>query len=91
MDSKIWDLIIVGGGPGGSMTAKTAAEKGLKAVFFERGRKSGEKNSSGCGLGPRMWRDFPDMMKRLTPDIAPSMRPGKVARNYFINKEDVAN
>lgn len=86
---KEYDMIIVGGGPGGSMAAKVAAEKGLKAVFFERGRKSGEKNSSGCGLGPRLWRDFPDMMKRLTPDEAPSMRPGSAARNYFINKDDV--
>ena len=49
-----YDLIIVGAGPGGSVTAKIAAENGLKTVFFERGRKPGEKNSSGCGLGPRM-------------------------------------
>ncbi|TFG04658.1 MAG: NAD(P)/FAD-dependent oxidoreductase [Promethearchaeota archaeon] len=86
---KTYDLIIVGGGPGGSMAAKTAAEKGLKTVFFERGRKSGEKNSSGCGLGPRLWREFPDLMKQLTPEVAPSMRPGSAARNYFINKDDV--
>ncbi|MBD3230576.1 MAG: FAD-dependent oxidoreductase [Candidatus Lokiarchaeota archaeon] len=89
LSMKNYDVIVVGGGPGGSMAAKIAAEKGLKAIFFERGRKSGEKNSSGCGLGPRMWRDFPDMMKRLTPDLAPSMRAGAVARNYFINKDDV--
>ncbi|MFX1445529.1 MAG: FAD-dependent oxidoreductase, partial [Promethearchaeota archaeon] len=37
-----YDLIIVGGGPGGSMAAKTAAELGLKTIFFERGRKPGE-------------------------------------------------
>jgi len=86
---KEYDLIVVGGGPGGAMTAKIAAEKGLKVVFFERGRKSGEKNSSGCGLGPRLWRDFPDLMKQLTPEVAPSMRPGAAARNYFINKDDV--
>ncbi|MHA1278556.1 MAG: NAD(P)/FAD-dependent oxidoreductase [Candidatus Helarchaeota archaeon] len=85
---KTCDVIIVGSGPGGSMAAKVAAEKGLKTVFFERGRKSGEKNSSGCGLGPRLWRDFPEMMKRLIPEVAPSMRPGGMARNYFINKDD---
>ena len=48
---KEYDIVVVGGGPGGSMAAKVAAEKGLKVVFFERGRKPGEKNSSGCGLG----------------------------------------
>jgi len=84
-----YDLIIVGAGPGGSVTAKTAAENGLKTVFFERGRKPGEKNSSGCGLGPRMFRDFPDLMKDLTPDKCPSMREGRASRNYFINKDDV--
>lgn len=83
-----YDLIIVGAGPGGSMAAKTASELGLKTIFFERGRKPGEKNSSGCGLGPRMWRDF-DIMKELIPEKCPSMREGNAARNYFINKEGV--
>ncbi|MFW9900888.1 MAG: NAD(P)/FAD-dependent oxidoreductase [Candidatus Thorarchaeota archaeon] len=86
---KEFDLIIVGAGPGGSMAAKIAAEKGLKVIFFERGRKPGEKNSSGCGLGPRMFRDFPDLMKNLTPDNCPSMRAGAASRNYFINKDDI--
>lgn len=85
---KEYDIVIVGGGPGGSMTAKIAAEKGLKTIFFERGRKPGEKNSSGCGLGPRMWRDFPEMMKELTPEKCPSMRQGTYARNYLVNKDD---
>ncbi len=84
---NIYDIIIVGGGPGGSMAAKTAAELGLKTIFFERGRKPGEKNSSGSGLGPRMWKDFPDMMKELTPEKCPSMRAGSAARLYFVNKE----
>ena len=86
---KNYDLIIVGAGPGGSVAAKTAAENGLKTVFFERGRKPGEKNSSGCGLGPRMFRDFPELMKNLTPEKCPSMRAGAAARNYFVNKNDI--
>nr|MDO8098662.1 NAD(P)/FAD-dependent oxidoreductase [Candidatus Njordarchaeota archaeon] len=43
---------------------KTAREKGLKTILIERGRKPGEKASSGCGLAPRVWRDF-DFIKRL--------------------------
>ena len=84
---KEYDVIIVGAGPGGSVAAKEAAERGLKTVFFERGRKPGEKNSSGCGLGPRMWRDF-SFMKELTPDKCPSMRAGAAVRNYFVDTND---
>ncbi len=57
---------MVGAGPGGSYAAMTAAKLGLRTVFFERGRKPGEKNSSGCGLGQRWWRDFPEIMEQLT-------------------------
>ncbi|MHA1925785.1 MAG: NAD(P)/FAD-dependent oxidoreductase [Candidatus Thorarchaeota archaeon] len=83
-----YDVVIVGAGPGGSIAAKESAEKGLKTIFFERGRKPGEKNSSGCGLGPRMWLDF-DIMKELTPEDCPSMRAGAAARNYFVNSDNV--
>jgi len=31
-----YDLIVVGGGPGGLMAAKTAAEDGLKVILIER-------------------------------------------------------
>jgi flavin-dependent dehydrogenase len=60
-----YDVAIAGGGPGGAYAAKTAGELGLKTVFFERGRKAGEKNSSGCGLGQRWWRDFPEEMEEI--------------------------
>jgi len=60
-----YDVAIAGGGPGGAFAAKTAAEQGLKTVFFERGRKPGEKNASGCGLGQRWWRDFPEIMEAV--------------------------
>jgi len=60
-----YDLAIAGGGPGGAYAARTAALLGLKTVFFERGGKAGEKNSSGCGLGQRWWRDFPDEMEAI--------------------------
>ncbi|MDH4213316.1 MAG: NAD(P)/FAD-dependent oxidoreductase [Candidatus Thorarchaeota archaeon] len=81
-----YDVIVVGAGPGGSIAARESAKKGLKTIFFERGRKPGEKNSSGCGLGPRMWRDF-DFMTELTPEDCPSLRPGAAARNYLVNND----
>ena len=31
---KRYDVAIVGGGPGGAYAAKTAAELGLKTIFF---------------------------------------------------------
>ncbi len=60
-----YDVAIAGGGPGGAYAAKTAAELGLKTIFFERARKAGEKNASGCGLGQRWWRDFPLIMEEI--------------------------
>lgn len=35
-----YDLIVVGGGPGGLMAAKTAAEDGLKVILVERKKRS---------------------------------------------------
>jgi len=81
-----WDVVVVGGGPGGSYAAKTAAEAGLRTVFFERGRKSGEKNSSGCGLGQRWWRDFPDMMTELQE--LPSVRKIEMVVINLIDEHD---
>ncbi len=85
---KDYDVVIVGAGPGGSAAAMEAASRGLKTIFFERGRKPGEKNSSGCGLGPRMWNDF-RFMTELNPEVCPSMRAGAASRSYFVNKEGV--
>jgi len=42
-----YDLIVVGAGPGGAATAKTAADLGLKVIMFERARTPGDKNMSG--------------------------------------------
>jgi len=61
---KKYDLIVVGGGPGGSIAAKTACELGLKTIFFERGTRPGEKNVSGTGLSPKCFRDF-DFMREM--------------------------
>ncbi len=85
---KTYDVVVVGAGPGGSMAAMQSTNHGLKVIFFERGRRPGEKNSSGCGLGPRMWLDF-NFMKDFTPEVCPSMRAGAASRSYFVNKDGV--
>jgi len=64
-----YDVVVVGGGPGGSLAAKTASEKGLKTIMIERGRKIGDKSSSGCGLAPRIFRDFDFIKKMNIPGI----------------------
>jgi len=42
--AKKYDLIVVGGGPGGLMAARTAAEDGLKVLLIERKRNITEIN-----------------------------------------------
>ncbi len=75
-----YDLIVVGGGPGGSAAAKEAADHGLKVVILERGRFCGEKNSSGFGLSPKAARDF-DYIKDL--DV-PSLWPTKFGVMHIV-------
>jgi len=43
-----YDLIVIGGGPGGLMAAKTAAEDGLKVVLVERKKNIAEVDRT-CG------------------------------------------
>jgi electron transfer flavoprotein-quinone oxidoreductase len=81
-----WDVVVVGGGPGGSAAAATAAEAGLKTIFFERGRKPGEKNSSGCGLGQRWYRDYPDLIKGL--EKLPSVRKVEMVVINLLDEHD---
>ncbi|MHA1311358.1 MAG: NAD(P)/FAD-dependent oxidoreductase [Candidatus Helarchaeota archaeon] len=78
-----YDVLVVGGGPGGIIAGKVAAEKGLKTVIFERGRKCGEKNASGVGLVPKIWRDFRDVMKEM--DL-PSQRVSRKSTAHLCDK-----
>jgi hypothetical protein len=43
MSEKTWDVIVIGGGPAGMMTAGVAAKKGAKVVLIEKNKKLGEK------------------------------------------------
>jgi flavin-dependent dehydrogenase len=60
-----YDLIVVGSGPGGSATAKVAAEKGLKVLLLERAKTAGDKNMSGSIFFKPIFEDvFPGMSKQ---------------------------
>ncbi len=57
-----YDVIVVGAGPGGTVAAKTAAQKKLKVLLLERARTPGEKNMSGSylfrNLNEELWPGF---------------------------------
>ncbi|MBP9771772.1 MAG: NAD(P)/FAD-dependent oxidoreductase [Candidatus Pacebacteria bacterium] len=40
---KIWDVVVIGGGPAGMMAAGTAAERGLSVLLLEKNKGLGEK------------------------------------------------
>jgi digeranylgeranylglycerophospholipid reductase len=46
MAKKMYDLVIVGAGPGGAMAAKTAGENGLKTAILERSTNPAEVKRS---------------------------------------------
>ncbi len=48
--AKKYDVIVVGGGPGGLMAAKTAAEDGLKVLLIERKKEITEINRLCAGF-----------------------------------------
>jgi electron transfer flavoprotein-quinone oxidoreductase len=82
---KKYDLIVVGGGPGGAIAGKTAAELGLKTLIIERGNRPGEKNVSGTGLSPKVFRDF-DFMKTMK---LPRMRKAAMATLHLSDQRDL--
>ncbi|MHA1370072.1 MAG: FAD-dependent oxidoreductase, partial [Promethearchaeota archaeon] len=82
-DKELYDLIIVGGGPGGLSCAIHAAKLGMQVLVLERGSEIGDKNASGCALSPKCWRDLP-LMEDFLQDVP--HRVGKVAAMHFIDE-----
>jgi len=52
-----YDLVVVGAGPGGSVAARVAAEKGLSVLLLEKKTKPGRKLCAGGIIG-RVMRKF---------------------------------
>lgn len=43
MSEKVWEVIIIGGGPAGMMAAGVAASNGARVILLEKNKKLGEK------------------------------------------------
>lgn len=52
----MWDVIVVGAGPGGSLTAKKCAENGFRTLLLERKGLPRDKVCSGMIAGP--WAQY---------------------------------
>ncbi|MHA1146200.1 MAG: NAD(P)/FAD-dependent oxidoreductase [Candidatus Helarchaeota archaeon] len=79
-----YDLIIVGGGPAGAMAGYYAAREGLKSLILERSQKPGQTTVSGCGLSPKLWRDF-DFMDEI---FELPHRIADMATVHFVDKNN---
>ncbi|HWQ66011.1 MAG TPA: NAD(P)/FAD-dependent oxidoreductase [Methanospirillum sp.] len=53
-----YDLLVVGGGPGGAWAAKTAAEKGLSVLMVEKRPAPGAPVRCAEGIGKELLRQF---------------------------------
>lgn len=56
-----YDLIVVGAGPGGSHTAKMAAEQGLEVLLVDRKEEIGTPVRCGEGIGKENLQEFYDV------------------------------
>nr|MDO8114475.1 FAD-dependent oxidoreductase [Candidatus Sigynarchaeota archaeon] len=81
---SVFDIIVVGAGPAGLSCGIHAAEKGLKVLVLERAEAIGDKNSSGCALSPKCWRDFL-FMSRLIDEVP--HRATTLATMHFIDDQ----
>ena len=45
---ELYDLIVIGGGPGGYLAAERAAKAGLKTLLFEKRSLGGVCLNEGC-------------------------------------------
>lgn len=85
-----FDLIVVGGGPGGIFTAITAAEKGLKVALLEKNKRIGNKilvaGSGKCNLThtgkPKEFLDKYGMNGKFLKEAINKYSP-EMLKNFF--------
>jgi flavin-dependent dehydrogenase len=68
----MYDVIVVGGGPGGSVAAKKCAQGGLKTLLLERKKLPRDKVCSGMVMGPWakdiIWQEFGTIPQEILTD-----------------------
>ncbi len=69
VESETWDLIVVGGGPGGASAATVAATAGLNVLLLERGDLMRHKPCGGI---------LPEVTEELIEEVFNSLIPSKV-------------
>jgi flavin-dependent dehydrogenase len=79
-DDPMYDVAIVGGGPGGSTCAAFCAERGLRTLLLEREKFPREKVCGDC-LNPSCW---PVLARLGVADIVRNLPHGELARVEFI-------
>ena len=80
-----YDVLIVGGGPAGALAGLHCVKEGLKTIIFERAKKPGEKTVSGCGLSPKLWKDF-KFMNELFDEVP--YRIADMATVYIVDSNN---
>jgi flavin-dependent dehydrogenase len=72
MTGKEFDVIVVGGGPGGALAAKKCADSGFKTLLLEKKKLPREKVCSGMIMGPwanaTIAHEFGDIPKNILTD-----------------------
>jgi flavin-dependent dehydrogenase len=64
-----YDVIVIGGGPGGAVAAKRCADSGFKTILVEKKKLPREKVCSGMVMGP--WAN--DIIREEFGDIPPEI------------------
>jgi digeranylgeranylglycerophospholipid reductase len=64
MIKRNWDIIVVGGGPAGTVSARFAAEKGLSVLVLEKDREIGLPVRCGEGISMRGLRAYTSVDSR---------------------------
>jgi flavin-dependent dehydrogenase len=90
---KVYDVIVVGAGPSGSLAAKKCAEMGLKSLILEKYRLPRDKVCSGMIMGPvahaLIRQEFGDLPESVLTD--PSHLSGYVFHVPGVGSEKLNN